>query len=67
MKKIHWGGGINIPGARMFAGYPCCCSGKPAQKVRAEGNQTRFVIDVTCEKCKAFLMKAGWLGKESKG
>jgi len=61
MKKVHWSGGVKLPKSRMLPGWPCCCSGRAAEKVAAEGNQTREPGEVTCQKCRANMMKAGLL------
>lgn len=58
-KKIHWAGGLELPKTRMLPGWPCCCSGRTAERVAAEGNQTRNILEVTCQRCKANMVKAG--------
>ena len=65
MKKVHWGGGLKITGKRitkMLAGWPCCCSGRRAEKIREEGNlELHHVSLVTCKACINLLRKAGRL------
>ena len=62
-KKIHWAGGLKLPKARMLPGWPCCCSGRTAERVAAEGNQTRNILEVTCQRCKVNMVKAGLMEK----
>lgn len=63
MRKVHWAGGLRLPKARMLAGWACCCSGRSAEKIRAEGNQTKVIEEVTCKKCRENMVKAGLVDK----
>jgi len=42
---------------RMLRGYPCCCSGDKALKIRSFGNQTEKREDVTCKDCLGILKR----------
>ena len=56
-KKIHWGGGLKLPKTRWLAGWPCCCSGRRAEKIAEEGALTRDREKVTCKICLANMAK----------
>ena len=41
-----------------MAGWPCCCSGYAAERIKEQGNQTRNRAEVTCAKCRRVMEKA---------
>lgn len=69
--SIHWGGGLSYPIRRgivtMARGYPCCCSGDRARKVRQDGTQTWDRAEVTCKTCLKLLAKADDAAQASRG
>ena len=58
-KRMHWGGGLQLPKMRYLAGWPCCCSGLAAMKAKEEGLITGVPKEVTCKKCLSNMEKAG--------
>lgn len=65
MERIHWSGGINMPGDTRLQGWPCCCSGPTAYHIRLKGMMNgRDPKEVTCKRCQAVLRKAGLLKGE---
>jgi hypothetical protein len=56
-KIIHYSGGIFHAKGRMLSGFPCCCYGDRAWKIRIERRQTMERDKVTCKACLAWLAK----------
>jgi hypothetical protein len=53
---IHYAGGVTYNTARgsvvdMLGGWPVCCSGDRARRIRAQGQQTYERAAVTCRGC----------------
>ena len=66
MKKVHWAGGISLPGVEIGKGYPCCCSGGLAYRIKFHGKMERKApFLVTCVRCQMMLRKAGLLEENS--
>lgn len=62
MEKVHWSGGIELPGEKRLRGWACCCSGRRAEHIRQYGLMNAHEPEqVTCKKCQALLRKAGKL------
>lgn len=64
--KIHYAGGLVVPqgmrGAiRMLPGWPACCAGAPAERIRAAGRQTAEPDAVTCKRCVGMMQQAAAL------
>ena len=60
---IHWAGGCRVPYGKTgitvcLAGWPCCCSGDRAERIRRQGLQTDEVDQVTCKACRKMLERA---------
>lgn len=59
--SIHWAGGLDYPVRGgimvMSPGYPCCCSGDRARKIREDGTQAWDRERVTCKTCLRLLAK----------
>lgn len=53
--KMHWGGGIRLPCKRMLPGWPCCCSGKRADRITNNGRITYDPKQVTCLLCQKIM------------
>lgn len=58
-KAMHYSGGLRLPKARMLAGWPCCCSGLAAIKVKEDGNMSNDPKEVTCKRCLKNMERAG--------
>jgi hypothetical protein len=64
MSAVHYGGGLTYPKARGTVtcefGFPVCCSGARAMKVRDAGTQRfdRSSGEITCRRCLALLAQA---------
>jgi hypothetical protein len=56
--KVHWAGGASTKTTEWLRGWPCCCSGKAAYRIRARGNLTGFPDMVTCKRCIATMERA---------
>lgn len=56
--KMHYSGGVRLPRTICLAGYPACCSGHQAEKIKAQGNQTQLPKAVTCKRCLWLLTAA---------
>ena len=56
--RVHYAGGIRTKRTEMLMGWPCCCSGERAVRIRAEGNQTLVGENVTCAACKRVMARA---------
>ncbi len=57
MSKTHYAGGVTVGNTQWLRGWPCCCSGEKAIKIRVEGNVTFFPDNVTCKACNKTLEK----------
>lgn len=55
VKKIHYSGGIVYSNGNRLPGWPCCCSGERANRIRQEGIQSNFINNVTCKVCLRML------------
>lgn len=47
----HYSGGLTIKSTTWAPGYPCCCRGQRAVKIRDTGNQTDDWNKVDCRIC----------------
>lgn len=57
MRVVHYGGGIRTKLTRWIAGWPCCCSGERAEKIKKEGFMSWDRGEVTCKACLANMAK----------
>ncbi len=57
IKKIHYVGGVEFAGGKRLHGFPACCTGKQAERIRESGIKTLAPAAVTCQKCLDMLDK----------
>ena len=54
---IHYAGEIVTATSTTLAGWAACCSGRKAEKIRAEGSHTYQPSEVTCSRCLSILAR----------
>ena len=68
MERIHWSGGVSLPGKKMLKGWPACCSGDRAYAIRAEGMMNSVDPSaVTCKRCRALMVKGNLIKRDRRG
>jgi len=50
-RATHYGGGLIVGSTTWASGWPCCCSGRRAEAIRANDNLTADRAEVDCEAC----------------
>ena len=54
---IHYAGEIVTATSTTLAGWAACCSGRKAERIRADGSHTYRASEVTCGRCLSILTR----------
>jgi len=60
LRRIHWAGGVSLQGGVCLPGWPACCSGDRAYRIKAAGNWVTapaLAKVVSCKRCLALMAK----------
>ena len=55
--RTHYSGGIIWEGGNRLPGWPVCCTGDRAERIRDRGHITEWRFMVDCKACKKMLEK----------